>query len=138
VGFGTAIIWIKGKSMHFEILIEDISGKTALESLIPKILSNEHTFNIHSYKGIGRIPPGLKHSSDPNKRILLNQLPKLIQGYGNTFAGYPSNYSAVLVIVCDLDNRCLHEFRRELLDLVDKCEVKPATYFCIAIEEGEA
>jgi len=38
--------------MHFEILVEDISGKTALEILIPKIISSEqHTFNIHPYKG---------------------------------------------------------------------------------------
>lgn len=37
--------------MHFEILVEDISGKTALE-IIPKIISTEqHTFNIHPYKG---------------------------------------------------------------------------------------
>ncbi|MGB3401802.1 MAG: hypothetical protein WBA77_03860 [Microcoleaceae cyanobacterium] len=124
--------------MHFEILIEDISGKTALEILIPKIISNEDTFTIHSYKGIGRIPQGLKPSSDSKKRILLDQIPKLIQGYGKTFAAYPSNYPAILIIVCDLDNRCLRDFRRELLDCVDKCEVKPEIYFCIAIEEGEA
>jgi hypothetical protein len=138
VGFGTAIIWIKGKSMHFEVLIEDISGKTALEILIPKIISDKHTFNIHSYKGIGRIPQGLVSRSDSNRRILLDQLPRLIQGYGMTFAGYPSDYSAVLIIICDLDDRCLSDFRRELLDCVDKCAVKPETYFCIAIEEGEA
>jgi hypothetical protein len=124
--------------MHFEILIEDISGKTALEVLIPKIISDEHTFNIHSYKGIGRIPQGLAPSSDPRRRILLGQIPKLIQGYGNTFAGYPSGYQAVLIIVCDLDDRCLSKFRGELLDCVDKCTIKPKTYFCLAIEEGEA
>ena len=124
--------------MHFEILIEDISGKTALEILIPKIISDENTFNIHPYKGIGRIPEGLQPSSDPKRRILLDQLPKLIQGYGNTFAGYPSNYPAVLIIICDLDDRCLSDFRRELLNCVDKLTIKPETYFCIAIEEGEA
>jgi hypothetical protein len=38
--------------MHFEILVEDISGKTALEILIPKIISTEqHTFEIHPNKG---------------------------------------------------------------------------------------
>jgi hypothetical protein len=138
VDFGTVITWIKGRAMHFEILIEDISGKTALEILIPKIISNKNTFNIHAYKGIGRIPQGLKPSSDPKRRILLDQIPKLIQGYGNTFAGYPPNYPSVLIIICDLDDRCLSDFRKELLDCVDKCAVKPETYFCIAIEEGEA
>lgn len=124
--------------MHFEILIEDISGKTALEILIPKIISDKHTFNIHAYKGVGRIPQRLTPSSDPKRRILLDQIPKLIQGYGNTFAGYPTGYHAVLVIICDLDDRCLSNFRRELLDCIDKCVIRPETYFCIAIEEGEA
>jgi len=30
--------------MHFEILVEDQSGKKALDILIPKIVGNEHTF----------------------------------------------------------------------------------------------
>lgn len=124
--------------MHFEILVEDISGEAALEILIPKIIGNDHTFKIHPYKGIGHIPQGLTASSDPKQRMLLNQLPKLIQGYGKTFAGYPSSYSATLIIICDLDDRCLSNFRKELLDCVDKCDVKPDTHFCIAIEEGES
>lgn len=124
--------------MHFEILIEDISGKTALEILVPKIIDTEqHTFKIHSYKGAGRIPKDLKSTSDPKKRVLLDQLPRLIQGHGKTFAGTP-DYSAVLIVVCDLDDRCLSAFRKELFDCVDKCNPKPETYFCIVIEEGEA
>jgi Domain of unknown function (DUF4276) len=125
--------------MHFEILIEDISGKTALDIIIPKILDNQdNTFRVLSYKGIGHIPKGFTSSSDPSKRILLNQLPRLIQGYGNTFNNYSPDYRAVLIIVCDLDNRCFSEFRQELLDCIDKCNKPPEVYFCIAIEEGEA
>lgn len=67
--------------MHFEILAEDQSGEIALNILIHKIISDKNTYTIHSYKGIGRIPKGLKPGSDPQKRILLNQLPKLIRGY---------------------------------------------------------
>jgi len=125
--------------MHFEILVEDISGKTALEILIPKIISIEqHTFEIHPYKGIGHIPKGLKSASEAKKRILLDQLPRLVQGYGKTLSQYPPDCPAVLIIICDLDDRCLSTFRRELLDLVDKCNPNPKTQFCIAIEEGEA
>jgi hypothetical protein len=125
--------------MHFEILVENISGKTDLEILIPKIISTEkHTFNIHYYKGIGHIPKGLKSASEANKRILLDQLPRLVQGIGKTFSQYPPDYPAVLIVICDLDNRCLSTFRRELLDIVDKCNPQPNTQFCIAIEEGEA
>jgi len=125
--------------MHFEILVEDISGKTGLEILIPKIISTEqHTFNIHPYKGLGHIPKGLTSASEANKRILLDQLRRLVQGYGNTFSKYPPDYHAVLIVICDLDNRTLCTFRRELLDVVDKCNPQPKTQFCIAIEEGEA
>lgn len=138
MAFGIATTWIKDRLMHFEILVEDVSGKAALEVIVPKIIGDEHTFTIHPYKGIGRLPPGLKSSSDPKKRILLDQLPRLIQGFGETFSGYPADYNAVLVVVCDLDNRCLREFRKELLDCLSKCSIKPETYFCIAIEEGEA
>lgn len=122
--------------MHFEILVEDISGKTALDILIPQIIGTEHTFKIHHYKGIGHIPKGLKSKSDPQKRILLDQLPKLVQGYGKTFAG--SNYPSILLVICDLDDRCLSAFRQELLTLVNRCNPRPETHFCIAIEEGEA
>ena len=93
--------------MHFELLVEDISGKTALDILIPKIIGTEHTFKVHHYKGIGHIPKGLTSKSDPQKRILLDQLPKLVQGYGKTFAGYSPNYPAILIVICDLDDLSL-------------------------------
>jgi len=37
---------------------------------------------VRAYKGIGRLPKNLKGTSDPSKRILLDQLPKLLRGYG--------------------------------------------------------
>jgi hypothetical protein len=133
--FGTVTIWMQVEYMHFEILVEDISGKIALEILVPKIINTEqHTFIIHHYKGIGRIPKNITSSSDPKKRILLDQLPRLIQGYGKILSYFP----AILIIICDLDDRCLSTFRKELLELVNSCDPKPKTQFCIAIEEGEA
>ncbi len=124
--------------MHFEILVEDQSGKKALDILVPKIIGQGHTFKIYPYKGIGRIPKGLQAASDPNKRILLDQLPKLLQGYGMRFAKYPLDYPAAVIVVCDLDDRCLHTFRAELHQVLDHCPLPPTTRFCVAIEEGEA
>ncbi len=89
MAFGTVIIWTRGNPVHFEILVEDQSGKKALNILVPKIIGNEHTFRIHSYKGIGRIPRNLGANADASKRILLSQLPRLLRGYGNTFSSYP-------------------------------------------------
>lgn len=124
--------------MHFEILVEDQSGKRALDILVPKIINNEHTFRIFSYKGIGRIPRNLGSNANARNRILLDQLPRLLRGYGNTFANYPRDYPAAVILVCDLDDKCLKEFRQELFRVLDICEPKPKTQFCVAIEEGEA
>ena len=124
--------------MHFEILIEDLSGKKALDTLMPNLIGLEHTFKVHAYKGIGRIPKQLVSNADASKRILLTQLPKLLRGYGNTFANYPEDYPAVLILICDLDSKCLKAFRDELYALLNTCDPKPETRFCIAIEEGEA
>jgi hypothetical protein len=126
--------------MHFEILVEDASGKVGLELLIPKIIGvdSQHTWKVFAYKGIGRIPEDLRSNSDPKKRILLDQLPRLIQGYGRTFKGYGPDYDAALIVVCDLDERCLSKFRQELLALAERCNSHAKTRFCIAIKEGEA
>lgn len=124
--------------MHFEILVEDVSGKKALDILVPKIIGEDHTFTVHSYKGIGRIPKNLSATGDAAKRILLDQLPRLLQGYGNVFAHYPAENPAAVIVVCDLDDKCLKAFRQELLAILHGCTSQPETRFCIAIEEGEA
>ena len=129
---------MRGNSVHFDILVEDQSGKKALDFLIPKIIGDGHTFTIHPYKGIGRIPKNLNIKKDSAKRILLDQLPKLLRGYGNTYSTYPNNYKAAVIVVCDLDDKCIKTFRKELFSILDACNPKPETRFCIAIEEGEA
>ena len=124
--------------MHFDILVEDQSGKKALDFLIPKVIGDGHTFTIHPYKGIGRIPKNLNRKEDSAKRILLEQLTKLLRGFGKKHSTYPYNYKAAVIVVCDLDDKCLKKFRQELLAVLDACHPKPVTRFCIAIEEGEA
>ena len=124
--------------MHFEILVEDSSGKKALDVLMPKILGDQHTFRVVNYRGIGRIPRNLRSRADARKRPLLDQLPKLLRGYGHTFAGYAPNYSAAVIVVCDLDDKCLKILRQELFAALNACNPKPETRFCIAVEEGEA
>ena len=122
--------------MHFEVLVEDQSGKKALEIIIPKIIRTEDSFNIHSYKGIGRIPRNLK--GNPTGRLLLDRLPKLLRAYGVTFSKYPKDYRATVVVICDLDDRCKKRFLEEMKEVLDSCDPKPQACFCLAIEEGEA
>ncbi|MCF6177784.1 MAG: hypothetical protein L3J63_00130 [Geopsychrobacter sp.] len=123
--------------MHFEILIEDASGKLALDSIMGKILGpneQDHTYKVIPYKGIGRIPKNLRGKTDPQKRILLDRLPRLLRGYGKSFQSFP----AVVVVVVDLDNKSGVAFKQEMLDILNNCNPKPTTLFRIAIEEGEA
>ena len=124
--------------MHLEVLVEDQSGKRALDIFLPKIIGKHDTFRVISYRGIGHVSKNLGSSNDPSKRLLLDQLPRLLRGYGKTFPNYPTDYRAAVIEVCDLGKRCLKEFRRELIDILGTCNPPPQTRFCIAIEEGEA
>jgi hypothetical protein len=117
--------------MHIEVLVEDSSGERLLRVLLPQLLG-AHTWRLHSYKGIGRIPKGLAHTGDPARRILLDQLPRLLRGYGRT-----PGIDAV-VIVLDLDRRDCKAFLSELQDLAASCDPSPRTIFRLAIEEMEA
>ena len=123
--------------MHFEILVEDQSGKKALDILVPKIIGNEHTFKVHSYKGIGRIPKNLAQREMPASVSCLTSYQGFCVAMG-TLRHYPENYPAAVFVVCDLDDKCLKAFRQELFNILNSCNPKPETRFCIAIEEGEA
>jgi hypothetical protein len=121
--------------MHIEILVEDASGEKLLEAVLPKLLGEQdqpHTWRIHFYKGIGRIPKNLNAGGDPAKRILLDQLPKLLRGYGKT-----PGIDAV-VVVLDSDRRNCVDFLTELKTLAEDCHPAPNTLFRIAVEEMEA
>lgn len=121
--------------MHIEILVEDSSGEKLLGAVLPKLLGEygtPHTWTMHAYKGIGRISKNLKGSADPSKRILLDQLPRLLQGYGRT-----PGIDAV-VVVLDTDKRDCVDFLAELKSLAAGCNPAPNTLFRLAIEEVEA
>lgn len=123
---------------HLEVLVEDVSGKTALEGILPRLPLRDTTYRIHSYRGIGRIPKGLTPGSDPKKRILLDQLPRLITGYGKAFVDDPPTYTRLVVVICDLDTRARNQFELEISNAIGACNPKPFTILCLSIEEGEA
>lgn len=121
--------------MHFTILVEDQSGKKALEILVPKIIGPGYEFEIIGHTGIGRIPKGLGTEDDIRKRTLLGRLPQMLRACGRKYSG---SFPGAVIVVCDLDDRCCKAFLQELLSVLDRCDPKPETRFCIAIEEGEA
>ena len=122
--------------MHFEVLVEDQSGQIALETIMEKILGQnytEHSWRIHPYKGIGRIPKNAHGLPNPANRLLLDNLPRLLRGYGRSLSG-----SSAVVVVVDLDDKDCIKFKQDLLDVLNACNPRPKSLFRIAIEESEA
>jgi hypothetical protein len=64
--------------------------------------------------------------------MLLDQLPRLLQGYGKTVG------IDAVVVVLDTDNRECSAFLTELKSLLANCKPAPHTLFRLAIEETEA
>lgn len=123
--------------MHFEILVEDKSGKILIDKLMEKIRKGQNagiTYRTIAYNGIGKFPENLDRDIDPTKRALLNKLPYLLRGYGKSLTD-----EMLLLIVIDCDKRNCIEFKKELINVYNtSCFIKPKTVFCLAIEELEA
>lgn len=121
--------------MHLEFLIEDSSGKRALEAIIPAILGPHgvpHTWRIKAYKGLGHLPKDLKSGHDAAKRILLDRLPSVLRGYGQT-----QGIDGVVVVV-DVDRRDCRAFLAELKATLTPVRPTLPVVFRLAIEEIEA
>ncbi len=121
--------------MHIEVLVEDSSGTKLINALLPTVIGphgEPHTWRVHPYKGIGRLPRGLSAKSDPAKRALLDQLPRLLAGYGKTHG------IDAVVVVLDSDQRDCKVFLAELNALSKDCQPTPNTLFRLAVEEIES
>lgn len=125
---------------HFDIFTEDISGKHLVDILMDKILPKEgHSFKVHPYRGCGRLPSNLSSALEIRSSTLLNNVPRLIRGFVNTYKNIP-NYKAVFVILTDCDNRQCADFRLQILSTINSTAHVPVENMivCIAIEEMEA
>ncbi len=118
--------------MHVEFCVEDASGKILLEAIIPKIINPDTSWRVHSYRGIGHIPKGLGNTTNAQKRMILDNLPKLIRGCADT------PYISALIIVVDNDDRNCVQFLGELKNIHTSVAPKSKVIFRIAIEEMEA
>ena len=85
-------------------------------------------------RGLAGFPEISRGKTDPWKRIILDQLPKILAGYGKSL---PSTDAAVVVVV-DLDDRDCIGFKQELLQIQKRCYPRPRVLFRLAIEEMEA
>jgi hypothetical protein len=128
---------MRGKTMHFEILVEGQSEVTALSILMSKIIGeykSPHTWKIHKHQGIGKIPENPAERPKIKDKSLLHNLTAKLRAYGEE-----EEPDLVVIVLVDLDDRddCV-TFKNELVALLDYCDKKPRTLFRIAIEELEA
>jgi hypothetical protein len=121
--------------MHIEVLVEDSSGARLVEMLLPRVIGAQgepHTWRVHDYGGVGRIPKKLTAADLSTKKTLLDRLPGILQAHGKT-----PGIDAV-VVVLDSDRRDCKELLAELQALLTRCDPAPNALFRLAIEEMEA
>ena len=114
--------------MHIEFLLEEPSAEAVLNAILPKILSDNISFELHVFKG---------------KQDLLRKLPTQLQVYSKWI---PNNWRIMVLI--DEDRRNCHELKAKLENaaheagFVTKSNAAPNENFQVvnrlAIEELEA
>ena len=81
--------------MHIHFLVEESSTEIALKFIVPKIIGNIHTFEIHNFG---------------NKNKLLKHLPERMKSYANI------PYEFRIVILVDEDRSNCLELKKKLCD----------------------
>ena len=122
--------------MHFEVLVEDLSGSIAVGHILEKLLGAnyaDHSWRMHPYKGKGQLPNNPYEARNPKNQQLLDNLPMLLRGFGKSL----DDFSSVVVVV-DLDDDDCLKFKQNLLNLLNACNPRPNALFRIAVEEAEA
>jgi hypothetical protein len=127
--------------VHFEILIEDASGKILLEQIVPKILGPKGKPNTYRIVNIQE----LKHrvmAEMPRKQartlpwdvILFQTLDIQLRAYSKALI----HKNSVVVIVVDLDSRRLDSFQKTLESLFQMNTPNLDGGVRLAVEEIEA
>ncbi|MDR0870676.1 MAG: hypothetical protein LBN39_07770 [Planctomycetaceae bacterium] len=123
--------------MHFEILVEDASGKLMLEHLVPKIIGKNpyRIMNIQELKHrvMARMPRHLARTL-PWDDVLFQTLSVTLRAYGRSLP----HKNGVVVVVVDLDYHSREKFQQQLESLFDRCSPRPPGGVRLAVEEGEA
>ncbi|MDR3198084.1 MAG: DUF4276 family protein [Planctomycetaceae bacterium] len=127
--------------MHFEILVEDASGKLLLEHLIPKILGPKgkpnkyRIINIQElkYRVMAQMPRHLAKTL-PWDTILLQTLTIQLRAYRKSLP----YKNVIVIIVVDLDYHDFKTFYNQLASLFSMSNPVPAGGVRLAVEEIEA
>jgi hypothetical protein len=127
--------------VHFEILVEDASGKALLEQIVPKILGPKGKPNPYRIVNIQELKyrvmaalPRKEARTLPWDAILAQTLAIQLRAYSKALL----RKNSVVVIVVDLDYRHLEPFRKKLEDIFQTNAPNLEGGVRLAIEEIEA
>ncbi|MBO5352413.1 MAG: DUF4276 family protein [Lachnospiraceae bacterium] len=123
---------------YIEILIEDKSGAILIEHIMNKYGMGKENFEykIHSFKGIGKIPPKITNVSQVKTHRLLTDVPMYLKGMDAKLRNM-SGKRAIFVVL-DSDNEDCAKLKKDLVQMYESLAIAIPVYFCIAIEEMEA
>lgn len=123
---------------YIEILIEDKSGGILVEHIMAKYVMNKEyiTYQIHCFKGIGKIPFKANRMSQIKSKRLLTDLPMYLKGMDASLKDMPGK-KAIFVLLDSDDEDCA-KLKCSLMQMCQELEISIEVFFCIAIEEMEA
>ncbi|MBD2569819.1 DUF4276 family protein [Anabaena lutea] len=106
--------------MHIEFLVEESSTATALKFIVPKIIGDIHTFEVHNFG---------------NKNSLLKRLPERMKTYASFI---PDDWR--IVILVDEDRANCQELKKKLCDASSVVTTKKGNIVLhrIVVEELES
>ena len=122
--------------MYFEFLVEDLSGKALIDTIMRKI-KDKHPDVDYRCKSFGGIGGYKKHGKATSAKTgkLLNDLPHYLCGFNKSLKNNPDT---TVFIVLDNDTRNVEEFRSLLQNISLENLITIDHVYCIAIEETEA
>jgi hypothetical protein len=127
--------------VHFEILVEDASGKVLLEQIIPKILGPKGKPNQYRIVNIQELKyrvmaalPRKDARTLPWDVILYQTLAIQLRAYSKAL----SRKNGVVLVVVDVDSRCMKTFRKKLEEVFHTNAPNLEGGIRLAIEEIEA
>ena len=121
--------------MHFQYLIEDISGENLIHVLMGKFIERypEVTYDCKSFHGIGGFTRR-NTVKETKTGKLLNDLAIYLRGFNKSLQYTPT----AIIVILDNDDHNAEEFRNELEAVAQQNMITTDHVFCIAVEEVEA